>query len=60
MAMMKMEVLAMTMMVVVLMIVFHLQNVDEVIGFSRVPWQLKDNEFYSAADCLIDFFAIGV
>ena len=58
--MMKMDVLAMTMMVVVLMIVFHLQNVDEVIGFSRVPWQLKDNEFYSAADCLMDFFAIGV
>ena len=45
----------MMMMVVVLMIVFHLQNVDEVIGFSRVPWQLKDNEFYSAADCLMIF-----
>ena len=50
----------MMMMVVVLMIVFHLQNVDEVIGFSRVPWQLKNNEFYSAADCLMDFFAISV
>ena len=62
MTMMKMDVLAMMMwmMVVVLMIVFHLQNVDEVIGFSRVPWQLKDNEFYSAADCLMDFFAISV
>ena len=46
----------MTMMVVVLMIVFHLQNVDEVIGFSRVPWQLKNNEFYSAADSIMIFF----
>ena len=58
--MMEMDVLAMTMMVVVLMIVFHLQNVDEVIGFSRVPWQLKDNEFYSAADCIMIFFLLSV
>ena len=35
----------MVMMVVILMIVFHLQNVDEVICFAGVPWQLKEEKF---------------
>ena len=33
------------MIVVMLMIVFHLQNVDEVICFAGVPWQLKEDKF---------------